>query len=263
MRCTCISARWLVCLPCSRSATFLPESHDKRISLAGLLQRAVDDSVCVLVFLQWVVVAPVHADTGSGALLSVTRAAAIGVNDHSITWTESRECWTTLRLTFLQLNISLVKAATSPSYPCIQIHLSSLKMNFRTVWLVWGGTPPPGLSDISSCPGGCTPEALGLFWEVDPLLTSQLRLLKTNKHTSSHFKEDGPQDSALSSHQSDASECVEHEECFKKSTIWGKMVQAGWKQTHPSRAVMRSTQSWIRAKTTWGLTRHSTSHGRR
>lgn len=46
---------------------------------------------CVCVFSQWVVVAPVHADAGSGALLSIGRAATVGVNDHSITWAQGEQ----------------------------------------------------------------------------------------------------------------------------------------------------------------------------
>lgn len=61
---------------------------------------SIKSTVCVCVFSQWVVVAPVHSDAGSGAAPSVGRAAAVGVNDHSVTWTQRQQLWVTLKLRF-------------------------------------------------------------------------------------------------------------------------------------------------------------------
>lgn len=103
---TRISARWLVCLPCSRSATFLQESSDKLtdrlldllISFLLIMEILnVGVFACLVpvynerVFSQWVVVAPVDSDSSSGSALSVGRAAAVSVNNHSVSWTEGEQ----------------------------------------------------------------------------------------------------------------------------------------------------------------------------
>lgn len=82
---TWISARWLVCRPGSRSATFL---KDRTFLKWPSGQSETSRAACVS---QRMVEAPVHSDTSSRACFSVSRAAAVCVNDHSVAYKHT-EC---------------------------------------------------------------------------------------------------------------------------------------------------------------------------
>lgn len=153
---TCISARWLVCRPDRRSATFLQKSThkcDKRV-INTHKQPPFEAKQC------WVSLTvggwgPSTPRYPPGRLLFRWTCSS-----HQCTPPRRRLHTDNVWVHFQYQHVT----GRSSSYPCTWIRLCLLKENLLNVWPSWlVPLHHRHLSDPSSYRGGCIPEPLGLF----------------------------------------------------------------------------------------------------